>query len=262
MHSIKYYISHDLLAEKSVTGYDIALKAYLDAYGYWFSGYYLDLKTCAINIHTLDIKAVKASLNWLIKNNYVNITEVEKDIYLINTPNKVNPPFTIIDTDIIFKIINTDYTFRYSMLKHYCTILTNRFYNNAYKAAYVCDRGLNFFADQEGVSERVLSKYNTILENMGLLYIYQSVNTHKTNLYSLPEDKKYAISYAEYTNRTSLSDNANKKRSLMQKYYRLQQGHKYSKSEINEIKAYIEEYNIMASAENKKDMSIFDTCKY
>lgn len=258
---MKYYISYKLITDKSTTGYDLALKLYFDQLGTYLSGSFIDLKSCARNIYTNNHAKVRESIKKLIQNQYINATEIEKDEYQVGAPYKCEAPFLLIDSDKIIPIVSSSYTFKYSMLKHYCFVLANRFYNKSYKGTYVCARGLEYFAKEEDLSIRVLSKYNTILEKMGLLYIFKSQNPDQTNLYSLPEDKKFVINFAEYTKRRTESLNADKKRSLMQKYYQIsnrKQECGYSKEEIAEVKAYIEVYNMVVKPESKRDMSVFD----
>lgn len=132
---------------------------------------------------------------------------------------------------------------------------------------------MDYLSQLFGISERTIIRYNKILEDTGLLYIYRSNDfliskdsgeiLRLTNIYGRPEDKIYIDAYAvnqqKYKDSYRYVENniskANTKRRLAQMYNQICKNNdsKYSEEDIKQIYAYVMQENHKYEATYKKN---------
>lgn len=171
-----------------------------------------------------------------------------------------NSPFTQINQNEVCKILNSDFRFRYSLLRYF-TILVSTFdicYDDSVtrnKMSYFASNyGLEFLSKLSGFNVNSIIKYNNALEELGLIYVYNDKNfimtksgqvRYPTNFYTRYENKSVLLRYLGKSEKDLVNtDNdlfkiSNVKRKLTQRYYQLYKKNNYTKPEVQEIYEFI-----------------------
>ena len=172
--------------------------------------------------------------------------------------------FVVVDSDEMRRIMNIDTRsdkaklFRYFVSVVGCFNLSSKL-EPEYRGK-VC--GVSIESMNSLIPMRTAVRYNEILEQNKILYIYRSEDilikdgdiTRIPNTYSRYEDReiamKFAINYQEHYGWTSLHDKkkssqikANNSRSLAQKYHNLCKGNQYDMLTVREIYEWAQNWN-------------------
>ena len=133
----------------------------------------------------------------------------------------------------------------YDLAVYYLMLLCSRDYkiiiNN--KQGVIGKMPIRYFISELGLSEKQILRYNKILSDLKLIYIRHGNAWKHTNIYGAYEDKEEIDKYFFTYSSADTSEQSNKSRSLMAKYYHAKNGVKYSPEEIAEINRYIDKRN-------------------
>ena len=210
------------------------------------------LKKGIYELESCDLISIRKDLS--TKNNYEFILELN-NIYLETEKDK----FIIIYSDDVYKIMTCSEKMdkKIRMLKYYITLICTFDWNLDRKIGHMSQEHI---AKQSSISIRTCQRYNDILVNMKIIYIYKSndkivVNNELKqikNCYSRYEDKDICEQYAEkYENMYGIQHKViktkNKKqqednnRRLAQIYNRICNGHadEYDTNTIKDVHTYI-----------------------
>lgn len=197
------------------------------------------------------------------------IESLGSDNYAINQEQlKITPPFISIEEGVFERLANSP-----KLLVHYLLIKKGRSYQIAVngKNSVVCCLPIEYFMDQEDVSDRTIIRYNKQLEDMKLIYINRSQynigkERREINVYSLYEDKEYADAYRpNYIKDNSRANDRRRVTALYNSYCKNPQ--KYSEAEKENIREMVLQYNEECEELGKlqpdyllkiKDLDIFD----
>lgn len=241
-----------------LNGADIAVYAYL--YGLHYNRYLpskVYTSASILSLYTgLSIPEVKGSLAKMdevalpLKNGIYEITlkklfQSKKDF--------VSIPFKNISQ--ILKIKNNS---RYKILKFFALILKSV----DYRIKYVGDKGflshmsIGYFAKVMGVSAPTIIKWEGMLEELGIIYVFRSSDVHTPNYVGLAQYKnsilEFANGHGKYERRAGQDETV----SVLQKYNALCAGATYTNQEFLEIYNGISSYN-KNHPDKARDLSIF-----
>jgi hypothetical protein len=197
------------------------------------------------------------------------ITAVGKNDYIMSQDQlSVKPPFMKIEEGVFKKLADNP-----KLLVHYLMIKKGRSYQIEVngKNSVVCCFPIEYFMEQEDVSDRTIIRYNKQLEDMKLIYINRSKykvgnECREVNVYSLYEDREYADAYRpNYAKDNSKANDRRKVAALYNSYCKAPG--KYSEKEKAEIREMVARYNEECEELGKlqpdylsriKDLDIFD----
>ena len=181
---------------------------------------------------------------------------------------KITPPFISIGEGVFERLANNP-----KLLVHYLLIKKGRSYQIEVKGkkSVVCCLPIEYFMDQEDVSDRTIIRYNKQLEEMKLIYINRSQyevgkERREINVYSLYEDREYADAYRPIYKEDNTKANDRRKAAALYNAY-CKNPSRYSEAEKNEIREMVEKYNedCLVLGESQpdylkkiKDLDIFD----
>lgn len=135
--------------------------------------------------------------------------------------------------------------------------------------------GTEYLAQISGISYDVGLEYTSLLESAGILYVYRHRKMLKAdegiksikNHYGRYKDAKYIMEFAKQYEQYQLNKKqiiaekaeSNKRRSLAQKYRRVENGFTYSEKEMQEIFEYVKRYNeSVTDPAMKKNEDVFN----
>lgn len=218
----------------------------------------------------------KIGMLWLWDMDYIDLIERDTvnhgcvvDISRLNLQQREY--FIQIDEADLLRITKSDLqnNKKLSMIKYYITLIGSFNHSKDLKnySGKVSTVPISYLASQTGISEKSIQRYNDWLEEHDLIYIHRSTDFVKkssglsqiTNVYSRPCDKQlcdeYASQYEEqYGYNSSVRSyktkgQADRNRSLAQKYHQMCKGKQYDPETTEEIKRYIENTNKKAQEE-------------
>ena len=194
--------------------------------------------------------------------------------------------FVSIEIEDIFTIMHSNNKVRVPLVRYYIYLMSTRSSKilvhdkaNVSRNYIIGNQTQDYLSSLTGNSVWTIRRYNQLLEDMNVVYIYRaedfllSNNRVKQlpNVYGRYSDKEYIIQYGKdlqeqnrsrnYT-RPKLNQSDNKRR-LSKKYYWLCQGKEYSESEIREIYEYVvsENEKYRKLAESKQDKRYLEKLK-
>lgn len=194
--------------------------------------------------------------------------------------------FVSIEIEDIFAIMRSNNKVRVPLVRYYIYLMSTRSSKilvhdkaNVSRNYIVGTQTQDYLSSLTGNSVWTIRRYNQLLEDMNVVYIYRaedfllSNNRVKQlpNVYGRYNDKEYIIQYGKelqeqnrsrnYT-RPKLAQSDNKRR-LYKMYYWLCHGKEYSESEIREIYEYVitENKKYRKLAESKQDKRYLEKLK-
>lgn len=197
------------------------------------------------------------------------ITSLGSGNYSMNSDQlKVEPPFVKVEEGVFERLADNP-----KLLVHYLLIKKGRSYQIEVggKKSVVCCLPIEYFMEQEDVSDKTIFRYNKQLEDMKLIYInrsqYNVGKEHREiNVYSLYEDRQYADAYRPVYGKDNTKANDRRKAAALYNAY-CKNPSKYSEEEKSEIREMVERYNEDCLELGKyqpdylqkvKDLDIFD----
>ena len=218
----------------------------------------------------------RVGMLWLWDKDHIDIVERDTvnhgcviDISKLNL--QQGEYFIQIDEDDLLRITKSDLqnNKKLSMIKYYITLMGSFNHSKDLKeySGKVSTVPISFLASQTGISEKSIQRYNEWLEDHELIYIHRSADFIKkagglsqiTNVYSRPCDKRVCDEYAkqyeeQYGYNSSVKSyktkgQADRNRSLAQKYRQMCKGKQYDPETTEEIRRYIENTNRKAQEE-------------
>lgn len=148
-------------------------------------------------------EAYKDALKELADCQIINVSDCNGSDFVINPANSYfnfrDSYFTVIYKDEILKIMNSKISCcdKFKLLKYFVTIISSFQFNN--KTHNTNNRmimgkiAINTLAVKTNNSVATVTKYNKILESLGLIYVYKECR--KTNIYCRPIHKDIVTSY-------------------------------------------------------------------
>lgn len=279
------YVPKSLIDDPEITGFDLAV--------------FIQTDLCSMRIFTepfcLGIGTISYKLygdpnkhKTEIQNAFKKLCEKYPDIftatsnkkYIITDFNKKVDEYQVSINLIEYdSIINSEYTYKFNMLKAFLVILSTARSNIKVNGrGYL---GTNFkyswYGELCDCSSPTFSNYVTCLEKLDLVFVYHSKDKDKTNILGHKKNERCIIKWAvenDYDGRES--NLSNKHRSLMAKFNylskQLEMGNScpYTKVELKEIRKYIVEHNKYCKEQSKidssyllkiKDVTIIDNIK-
>ena len=223
------------------------------------------------------------AVNNLIKKEFIVADKHSKASYIVQQaslkPNIENERFTIIALSDIKTIMQSDSLIKPQLVKYYIYLMSTI---NSQITVYSIDgkpkrnvvgkQTQVYLANLTGISTHTVMRYNAILEQLGIIYVYRAndfkINdsriTQLPNVYGRGVDSEFVIKYGEDQKRWQQTynvvrpkqDEANTKRRLAQMYIQLCKGKIYSDDEIREIYEYVvaqnQKYRNLAESEQNK----------
>lgn len=244
-----------------------------------------------MNVQRRFVESIKTGLTELIDQNFVTVIEAKGQNLVIDCSNlfitEDNEYFTIITYDELQKIFKLNIKNNFALLKYFISLIGTisssiDVWIDAYqhKCRVVGNLTMDYLSQLFGISERTIIRYNKILEDAGLLYIYRSndflINndtgklSRLTNIYGRPENKIYIDTYAikqqKYKESYRYIENnitkANNKRRLAQMYNQIckNKDSKYSEEDIKRVYAYViqENHKYKATYQKNNDESCLE----
>lgn len=218
--------------------------------------------------------SLKIGLDELIANDIVTVIEKKGKSHILDCSNlfitEENEYFTIITYSELIKIFKSETNYNFALLRYFIYLIGTisssiDVWIDAVQHKYrvVGNLTTDYIAQLCGISERTLIRYNQILEENNLIYIYRSddfvINESNgklkrlVNIYGRPKDKIYIDTFAanqqKYKKSYKYVENkvktANTKRRLAQMYIQIKRGNdkKYSRKEIQDVFCYVVEEN-------------------
>lgn len=248
-------ITKSILADESVTDYDLAIYCCLSALTYCSTMNNIiltdSIQLFMNNKSAYSARKITASIENLANLNHITITNISSGSYLLE-PNTKTESFLLVPIEDIYRILSGDYKKPAAALRVYITFLSTRDYRAEIggKKNVVGYMPVSYIASLSRLSKSTIMKYSAELERNELLFICR---TDETNCYGRFEDKELILEYAKNShiyvyNATA----ANRKRSLMQKYNAIRSGKEYPPEEYAEVAEYIRQYN--ANLRRKQEM--------
>ena len=222
---------------------------------------------------------IYAAVNSLIMNNHISGLKQGKDSFVITTGtlsiDKTKEKYTYLFQGDVDKIVKSNFANKVQVFRYYVYLMDSI---NTKTTVYLVDGKFknNIIGHQtqeqlsatSGLSTRTIMRYNTILEELKIIYVCRSGDfsiddkgliSQFPNVYGRYVNKdyiqKYALDYNQYKDGyrqvQKKKGETNDNRKLAQKYYWLCRGHQYSEEEISRIYGYVIQ-------NNKKYESLFD----
>ena len=242
-----------------------------------------------MNVQRRFVESIKTGLTELIDQNFVKVIETKGQNSIIDCSNlfitEQKEYFTIISYDELLKIFQLEKN-NFSILKYFVLLIGTvsssiDVWIDAYqhKTRVVGNLTIDYLSQLFGISERTIIRYNKILEDIGILYVYRSNDflidkdtgeiSRLTNIYGRPEDKIYIDTYAvnqkkykeSYRYVENNTKKANAKRRLAQMYNQICKGKdsNYSKKDIKQVYQYVAQenhkYEVLYKKNNDKSCS-------
>lgn len=242
---------------------------------------------------------IRAGIQELIEKGYIKVIKeldamflhIVCDLTPLYIPNNGEEYFVIVDTDEVRRIMSvSSKTDIFKLLRYFISVVSHFNHSKEIDKRYrgrICNIALEDI--HYSVPARTAIRYNEILEEKELLYVFRSEDLHisnksgkvtgSNNIYSRFSDealcKEYALSHSTVGKKIDM-DKANQQRDLAQKYIAFCKGKKYSIETIKEIYTYCLEWNELQQQKVKadtmpghkprkaaiKDLSVFDEYLY
>ncbi|WP_143322621.1 hypothetical protein [Clostridium sp. HBUAS56010] len=240
---------------------------------------------------------VYAAINSLVSNGYISGIRQGKDSFIIDTVSlnvdKSKEKYTLLFQHDVDKIMKSSHSIKLQLFRYYVYLMdsvntktTVYLVDGKSKSSVVGYQTQEQLSSVSGLSTRTIIRYNTMLEELSVIYVCRSDDftidkdgllSQFPNVYGRYTNREYIQKYAQdykqykksYKQVQKKKGETNDNRKLAQKYYWLCRGHQYSEEEISRIYCYIvqnnKKYESLYDEEgnedylNKiKDLSVFD----
>lgn len=263
------FVPHEFLATSSTSGFTLAVYCHLSMYVRC-----QHYKECPVNVHDIayimfgSIKKtheIRESMDCIASCGLFRISKMALNEYVVHPCefSEMNARFASVPHSIISKILQSEYTYKYELLKMVMLIISGRTLRHVKKNGkpYFNNHPIEWYIKIMGVnSSSTIIKYQTTLEQMGIIYISRSL--YDSNIIGLYWDKDVIRSYSYNIRRKERKEHPSNARSLMRKYLWMAKGKKYPPDETEEVLNYIKEYNTRMEEggylDKVKDLSVFN----
>ena len=194
-----------------------------------------------INSHSTTALITK-SLENLMNSGYVLTKRKNQNSWhMFMTSYNLNPKdtFTIVNPNYLRKIVDSEYRNKPTILRFYMMLMST-----VYRETKVGTYDRSWFASKLDVSNNTISKYMTILEKLGIIYVYRAADFYTSNTYGAIEDKKAIKAEGEKrSHKHRAHENANEKRKYVAMYQNFINGKEYPISVVEDIFTHMKERN-------------------
>ncbi len=268
------YISNTLIKSQNIDDFDVAVYSFciIKTMSANYTATTIDISDLAFHIYEkIQISnkvrdKLNKSMNRLIDNGFIHAEKLGRNkfiIYLDNLNVSNFEYFVSVEPADLCAIMRQSYE-PASVLRQYLLVLST--INSGSKCSTYT---LDWYGGITGRTIQTVSKYMSVLENLGLIYIYRSADKYAANVYGRAQDKA-AIDFIGRKNGKPARINANSKRRFAQMYNHIKKvGIKkcgYAPEEVVLVHEYMkqrnEEIRQMAAAQpaiqpEYYDLSIF-----
>lgn len=196
-----------------------------------------------VNSHSMQSK-VKESFKEIIDNGYLDVVKESPlwwRIYM-SSYKETAGGYVVVDANNIRDIVDEENLRNRPLIIRYYLLLLSSIYSKT----KVGTNNQDWFCTKLNVSRQTLSKYNKILTEKKLIYIYHSALTSVSNTYGRYEDAEFVrIEGNKRSHGHEAHENANTKRKCVAMYRRFLEGKEYDKETLNDI------YNVMRERNNE-----------